>query len=376
MFAPDCTIQQAKRLKAQHSVRRGNWGELKQSQHPRGFTLVELLVVIAIIGVLLGLLFPTVQAAREAARKTQCTNNLKQIGLAVHRYHDTRGCFPANHDAIAGWFPDAPMDQWSERGVATNAAIGVWGVSWAPQLFPYLEAGPLSNFDMTVSNSGGMIVFSSDPALWEAHYEQKYRPFGAMNCPSRRPADRYPLYHYGYGYRGSSMREYVARTDYAANGGEQSGVSLPGRAQNLLTLTIDNGIVQAVHRQGENIHAWEETKKLRFHQVVDGLSNTYLIGEKYMNADHYATGLDPGDVHPMLEDAGYGTIRYGGTLLAPENDQSGRTMPRIFGSAHPGNWNVVFCDSSVRSIPYTIDPQTHGYLANRHNGLTVDASSF
>jgi prepilin-type N-terminal cleavage/methylation domain-containing protein len=343
-----------------------------------GFTLVEMLVVIAIIGILVALLLPAVQGAREAARKMQCVNNLKQMGLAVHEFHNTRGCIPENADAIAGWFPDAPVDRWSEPGVPARAAIGVFGISWVSQLFPYLELGQVDILDMTVSSSGGMVEFSSDPAQWEAFYEQRYRPHEMLNCPSRRPAARYPVYQHGYGYgaQGSPMREHVARTDYAANGGEHIGAALSGRASNLLTLTADNGIVQAVNQRKAHLGELEGWKKLRFHQVIDGLSNTYLIGEKYMNAEHYTSGLDPGDAQWFGFDPGYGTVRYGGAQLAPENDQTARTVPRIFGSAHPGSWNVVLCDGSVRAISYSIDPVMHGRLANRQDGQVVDTSSF
>jgi prepilin-type processing-associated H-X9-DG protein len=95
-----------------------------------------------------------------------------------------------------------------------------------------------------------------------------------------------------------------------------------------------------------------------------------------VNAAHYLTGLDPGDVNPMLLDPGYATTRYAGEMLPPEQDQPGKTKTRIFGSAHPTTWNALFCDGSVQVMNYSIDPPTHGRLANRHDGAVIDHSMF
>src|SRR5271170_971149 len=98
----------------------------------RGFTLIELLVVIAIIAVLIALLLPAVQQAREAARRTQCKNNLKQLGLALHNYHDNYRKFPLN--------------RLSNRNVGTNFMTPVWGtLGWIPGLLPFMDQGPLFN---------------------------------------------------------------------------------------------------------------------------------------------------------------------------------------------------------------------------------------
>ena len=122
----------------------------------RGFTLIELLVVIAIIAVLIGLLLPAVQAAREAARRIQCTNNLKQIGLALHNYHDTFGVFPPG--GITGFKPRGRVldDQiWANLCKANL-------LSWRALILPQMEQNPLYNginFDMQVSGSTAMSRF-------------------------------------------------------------------------------------------------------------------------------------------------------------------------------------------------------------------------
>lgn len=160
-----------------------------------------------------------------------------------------------------------------------------------------------------------------------------------------------------------------ARGDYAINGGEHIGPVLIDNDGHMRTLSIDNGIVQAAYLGGPG-RKWQEV--VRFKQVFDGLSKTYLLGEKYVNAAHYLDGLDPGDVNPMRLDPCYGTTRYGGQGLPPQQDSVSVTNTRIFGSAHPSTWNAVFCDGSVHSISYSIDPVTHGHLANREDGFVVD----
>ena len=116
--------------------------------------------------------------------------------------------------------------------------------------------------------------------------------------------------------------------------------------------------------------------RLKFKHVTDGLSKTYLVGEKYVSAEHYMTGFDPGDVHPMLSEPGYCTTRYGGQILPPEQDQPGKINMRVFGSAMPVVGTHWLCDGSVHAIHYSIDPTTHGRLANRHDGDVVSLSEF
>ena len=193
-----------------------------------------------------------------------------------------------------------------------------------------------------------------------------------MSCPSRRPAQAYPRNQWTH-YVDAT---HVARADYAINGGELIGPALPGDSEHGKTLNIDNGIVQPVSDGFYQPLGSFSFFRVNFKHVTDGLSNTYLVGEKYINAEHYLTGLDPGDVNPMFSGLGYCTTRYGGRMLPPEQDQPGKTNTRIFGSAHPGSWNVLFCDGSVHSIAYSIDPTMHGYLANREDGNAVDASGF
>jgi prepilin-type N-terminal cleavage/methylation domain-containing protein len=339
------------------------------------FTLVELLVVIGIIGVLMGLLLPAVQAARETARRTQCQSNLRQIGLAIHQFHDVHNGFPAQFDH-PGNFPSVSLDElvWPD-GAPVGMQVGRG--TWIKDILPFLEETPMVAAYNALRHSQ-----VADAGLWFLEL-----PIEVMNCASRRPAVAHPSSKW---IRFVNLKR-VARADYAINGGELIGPVLPGTPGHVKTLSIDNGIVQpfqpgepstnlpgdtglvslvAAHPQSGSV------ARLKFKNVTDGLSETYLVGEKFVDAEHYLTGFDPGDVHPMLSDPGYCTTRYGGQALPPQQDQPGQINMRVFGSAHAGSWNALFCDGSVHKISYSIDPTTHGCLANRHDDEVVGIPSF
>jgi prepilin-type N-terminal cleavage/methylation domain-containing protein len=343
-----------------------------------GLTLVELLVVIAIIGVLIALLLPAVQSAREAGRRAQCQNHLKQLGLAFYQFHDVYGHFPKSIVAITGWYPNVPVDEWTGDGLPANAGVGHIGGTWVRPILPFIEEVPLTLPQVTFpAPVNGMVTIDAETAeamkSWNVLFNSK--PLALMNCPSRRPAQAFAIYRNGYGYEGNFSLKYATKTDYAANGGEHIGPVLPGKESHHKTLASDNGIVSIFSWVGTGPHAFitHSYRDIEFKQVLDGLSNTYMVGEKYMNADTYFTGVDPGDVHGMFEGTDYCTTRYGGQALPPAQDESGYTNSRIFGSAHPGSWHVVLCDGSVQAISYSIDPTMHGRLANRHDGQPIDA---
>ncbi len=327
-----------------------------------GFTLVEVLVVIAIIGILVALLLPAIQSSREAARRMQCQNNLKQIGLAIQQLHDAHQGIHAT-PGVSGYFPNVPLDQYKE-GVVIGCPFGA--PLWIVMMLPYLEQTSLIEAFRNAATTDSSGVIHVDENQVKKLYAY---PIEVMNCPSRRPPQA---------YSGNKWTDWwgpgpFTRGDYAINGGEHIGPVLMDDKGHMQTLTIDNGIVQAAYSGGLG-RKYQEV--VRFKQVFDGLSNTYLVGEKYVNAAHYFTGLDPGDVHPMVTDHCYCTTRYGGQGLPPEPDNVSLTNSRIFGGAHPSTWNAVFCDGSVHSISYSIDPVMHGRLANRQDGLVVDSSEY
>ena len=182
----------------------------RRSQSPRGFTLVELLVVIAIIGILVALLLPAVQAAREAARRTQCVNNLKQIGLAFQNHHSTHRFFPSG-----GWGWKWTGDP--DRGVGPDQPGG-----WVYQALPYMELQNLRD----LGGDGQPDVITNGQREGAAQRDQV--PVAGFNCPSRRAVGLYPFgtnpgdgSNFFYLCLNSTTGvERVSRCDYAASAGD------------------------------------------------------------------------------------------------------------------------------------------------------------
>jgi len=313
----------------------------------RGFTLVELLVVIAIIGVLIALLLPAVQAAREAARRTQCINHLKQIALAMHSHESSHRFFPSG-----GW-----GHRWQphpDRGSGLSQTGG-----WAYCLLPYLEETALHELGAGVGRDN-----STATALLEGNRTRATSPVALWYCPSRRASALYALTTESSFYRTprlcATMTQAV-RTDYAANGGGTIIGHDPGptslaqgdAGNNLAQPTGFNGIV-FVH----NV--------CRLKQIQDGTAKTYLVGEKYLNPDRYGDGTDKGDNQNVYAADDRDVIRW--SEDAPNWDTPGFDATYSFGGAHAGGFNMSFCDGSVQTISYEIDAAVHRSLGNREDG--------
>jgi prepilin-type N-terminal cleavage/methylation domain-containing protein len=294
---------------------------MKCSRTRRGFTLVELLVVIAIIGILVALLLPAVQAAREAARRMSCGNNLKQLGLACHNYHDTYKKLPSGtlvkRNANGGIIP----------------SVNQWG--WGALILPFMEQSPLhdqldvGNVAMEVGNQTA------------AYRDLMRQPIASYRCPSdvgpelNTLRDRFP-------YSAGNNTPALATTNYAGVNSAWANSNTGGRLQ-------ERG-------------CFREEIARAFRDITDGTSNVLMIGErkwrmKTTTGRQYTigaalvfgvrSGRNPGLKHDV-----YGSVR---VKLNANNDAVRGTTRQGYSSEHPGTVQFVLADGSVRGISETID---------------------
>ncbi len=359
-----------------------------------GFTLVELLVVIAIIGVLVALLLPAVQAAREAARRIQCGNNLKQLGLGALNHESTYKHYPTggwNYN----WGPDP------NRGFGENQPAG-----WMYGLLPFIELGNLRDL-----GSGTEI---GTPGHRAAMTTLIQTPVPAFTCPSRgAPSLPLSIWNNPVANLGSWVRPLitvsgVVRGDYAASSGDSlrtdgdtwfTGVAGPrGNDYSQVDATVagifsnkpvDNCSGEPSRRDQSRLFCQSGVIFVRsetgMENITDGTSNTYLFGERHINPNEYEGGVSTADANlslatnqaaycgyewdnqrrawnPILESVGDQED------LQPRPDTLNNDNPFIFGSAHPGVFQMVYADGSVRGVNYDVDPFIHSYSANRQDG--------
>lgn len=341
---------------AYHSVRRS------------AFTLVELLVVIAIIGILIALLLPAVQAAREAARRSQCTNNLKQIGLAFNNYLDTYKFYPyagngvdpgRSYDNGNGSIGPAPI-----TGGIPTGRYQAWG--WAYQILPYME----------------------QQALWEEANETtiKATPVQYYFCPTRGRTKVFDV-------NASGSVGLRAQIDYLANHG---GYKTGSNDDRMKAGGVFNGIVGQSDRA---VLAPGATPSNNFppidtFAILDGTSNTLMAGERSIcqgwwnqpagpETDCYRGGWIAGT---NLQ--GYLTRGYGAPILSPIKDVPANNIAsvgnaaiqlnfgyKMWGSSHPEAAMFVLCDASVRPVRYTVSPELWYRLCSRKDGEAFSAGS-
>ncbi len=317
------------------------------------FTLVEVLVVIAIIGILVALTLPAVQAAREAARRAQCTSHLKQLALACMSHESSQGHLPTG-----GWRWDWAGDP--DRGFGRRQPGG-----WIYGILPYVEQMPLYQ-------QGAGLPF---PAKKAALSKTCQTPLEILHCPSRRSAVAYPNTETPLNILPIDT---AARTDYAANGG-MAAVMTDNDAYNVWWNPgnpLGNGDPSFADAPG---FSWPSppqydgvvyaTSMTTMADLTDGASNTYLIGEKYLNSDDYYNYKDDGNNTPCYTGYDWDTVRW--SAAGPKPDQRVSDW-NSFGSAHAGVLNMAMCDGSVRAISYSIELQTHNRLCNRRDGLPVE----
>ena len=329
-----------------------------------GFTLIELLVVITIIGILIALLMPAVQAARETARRLQCGNNVKQLALAA-----------LSHESAIAFFPTGGWDRsWlghPDRGFGKSQPGG-----WIYNILPFIEQQALH--DLGTSGSGMTIE--------DANARRVATPLAVLNCPSRRPTALYdlcPTYSVPFKLLIAGSVAHLARSDYAMNGGDYVDWRYDEHSPPDLT-TADNRLDSQWENMSHQTGLSYQRSQVMMSDVKDGASNTFLIGEKYVNRDHYTDGQDFGDNDSMYSGDDLDLIRWTGINHAvgnlPVQDRSTPTSEvnhvQWFGSAHANAFNMSFCDGSVHSISYMIDGEVYRRLGNRKDGLPIDSSQF
>jgi prepilin-type N-terminal cleavage/methylation domain-containing protein/prepilin-type processing-associated H-X9-DG protein len=354
----------------------------------RGFTLIELLVVIAIIAVLIALLLPAVQSAREAARRAQCTNNLKQLGLAIHNYIDRCNLF------VPGVSAQPPGDTWA------------WDskLSWRAMILPELEQNTVYNaFNMNLRMGDGKASTYAWATAW-------YTIMTVFLCPSD-------------GNNGNGIVPYGAQGTFSYNtnippnpSGGQTGVPVTNYnmsfGDNYSVLPLCTGQANpfetppfttpqvGLFRRGWNgfwgttgvitqVGGVTEQGTMRgfadyrtgqvasVQSVTDGMSNTILIGEGLPDQDannemYGATGIGSGTTIPINYFTGG---PYGGWSCPPPPSRSSY-FARGFKSRHPGGANFCFADGSVHFLKASINPLSYNALGSRNGGEVVSSDSY
>ena len=330
-----------------------------------GFTLVELLVVITIIGILIALLLPAVQKARESARRTQCNNNLKQLALGCMNHESNTGRFPTGGWGY-GWTGDADL------GTDRRQPAG-----WIYNILPYIE-------QQSLHDMGSGLATAAKNA---ANLQRMPIPVSTIYCPTRRQAIAYPC---GSGFYNAGAPTTVTRSDYAANGGDKyTDPSTGGWSAAGPPSLADGGVNGTAAQASAARTVCNNVGKvasgivftgsmIKMADITDGASNTYLIGEKYLIPDWYAVGWDLGDNEAALIGDNEDIIRWAinNPAYAPRQDTPGAAYGWLFGSAHDTGFQMAFCDGSVQIINYSIDLSVHTLLGNRHDGKKIAPSQF
>ncbi len=338
------------------------------NQQSTAFTLVELLVVITIIGILIALLLPAVQAAREAARRLQCCNNLKQLSLACLNHEEMHGFYPSG-----GWGCSWTGDP--DRGPGRRQPGG-----WVYSILPYLEQQAL--YDIGTDGDPGE-PFSQTQRNGAVQRDQV--PLTMLVCPTRRAAILYPrprwrngqIWYYNAASYGTADLAGGGGLDYAGNsGGKWYWCTGPRSIAEAESPNFDWSRCGALTSTGV-IYSHSE---ITMAQISDGTSNTFLLGEKYINPDSYYTGLDHADDAAAFEghahDVDRGTATVQDVPLPPLPDTPGSMVLFNFGSAHAIGLHMALCDGSIQFINYSIDPLVFSYLGDRKDGMAIDAKMY
>ncbi|MCG8449306.1 MAG: DUF1559 domain-containing protein [Pirellulales bacterium] len=356
------------------------------SRNARAFTLVELLVVIAIMGVLVGLLLPAVQAAREASRRMSCGNNLKQLGLAMQGYHATQGCFPSGYESYPTRDGSAP--DWTRIDPATWDAGPGWG--WGAQLLDYLEQ----------SNISQGVRFQQP--LWEADYAQLISTsLEVFLCPSSSGA-REPFSitdETGEPIVIEGREIVVGRSNYVASHGQEScwgecGATLTAEVFFDIYADCDGSGVKTIEVNGDVSQLADgpfyRNSCTRAHEVTDGLSNTIFLGEhSSLLSEKTWVGVVPqAFTHPNFVSPENGSDAAATLVLVHAGPSGGECditgspiihpinfptyhVGQMF-SEHPGGGQVGLGDGSVRFISSDINLILFAKLSSINEGELIE----
>lgn len=296
-----------------------------------GFTLIELLVVIAIIGMLVALLLPAVQQARESARRSQCANNLKQIGLAIHNFEGSRRTLPSSR-------------------------LGPQHATWFIQILPYMEQDNLyAQWKL------------NDPYYLQAP-TARTTAVAAFSCPTRRGpmlSSQFEISSTGI----PDTQQYPGvMGDYAGNGGQFAGA--------IVDAVLCNGTLCQANATVNGSQLTETKSQVRLADIRDGTSHTFLVGEKHVPQSKYGqSGPSFGDGAIYNGDFPRNYNRIAGlpkfNLGTGPNDLSGPWHCK-FGSDHPGICQFVFSDGHVAALSTSVDINVLNRLAVKNDGEPVE----
>lgn len=319
----------------------------RRSKLMQGFSLVELLVVLVIVGLLIALLLPALFAAREASHLSTCKSNLRQLSVGMHLYHEAHGSFPHGGWGFT-WIGIA------DRGYGEDQPGG-----WAYSLLPFVEQEVLHSVDRDVSVPDAdqirAIRLATPLSIHTCPSRRASRPLEVSNVYADSPTITRP--HLREPRRSSPVTA-VARSDYAVNSGSTFVISNAGPITLRQGDSDDFSWPTPKHYDGV-CHLRLGAKSRSF---VDGLSNTYLLGEKFLDPDHYVDGLALGDNETLYTGYSSDLHRFTREDLRPLRDQP--LDPSVlgdwsFGSAHRTSFNIAMADGSVRSIGYDIAADVH-----------------
>lgn len=357
-------------------------GKRSRNSAARGMTLVELLVVIAIIGVLTSLLLPAVQAARASARRSQCQNHLKQIGLGLHHFHDSYQRLPAGFESFVT--RDGTGPEWAEIDPITWDAAPGWG--WGAAILPYIEQGPLAdsiNFEHAVWSSDNAAAVEMSIPIYLCPSSQGSRdPFAVLDNSEQ------PLMRYG---RSISL----GRSHYVANHGQESCWGECGSAATgVIFSNIYTGQTRVVEVNGDASQIADgpfyRNSRTRLTDVTDGLSTTIFVGEHSSSlSDKTWAGVVPGAiVFPRFHSPENGPDAAATLTLVHAGPSGGELDITGFPIIHPINFPtyhvgqmyadhaggglILFGDGSVRFVRETISLIVFAELSSISEGEPID----